>query len=91
MSSQLITFPDVVEDRRTAILIITPTTDTLGLVVAACRNFQTDFNIYISSAEEDPEWINKVILQVDKIFKNPNPAEVFDFLNTKEKETYADY
>lgn len=90
MSSQLITSPDVVTDSRTAILLVTPTADTLEMVVAACRNFQTDFNIYVSSSEEDPEWVNKVLLQVDKVFKNPNPTEVCDFLDTKEKETYTE-
>jgi hypothetical protein len=90
MSSQLITSPDVIKDNRVAILLLTPTPDTLEVVVAACRNFQTDFNIYVSGAEEDPEWFNMVLLQVDKIFKNPNPTEVCDFLNTKEKEIFAE-
>jgi hypothetical protein len=90
MSSQLITSPDIVEDNRVSILLITPAPDTLELVVAACRNFQTDFNIYICSAEEEPEWFNRALLQVDKIFKNANPTEVFDFLNDKEKQTIAE-
>lgn len=80
----------MVEDSRTSILLINPTADTLEIVVAACRNFQTDFNIYVCGAEEDPEWVNKVLLQVDKIFKNPKSAEVVGFLDSKEKETYTE-
>jgi len=90
MNSQLITSPDIIEDNTVSILLITPAPDTLELVVAACRNFQTDFNIYISSAEEDTEWFNQVLLRVDKIFKNSNPTEVFNFLDTKEKETVTE-
>jgi hypothetical protein len=90
MSSQLITSPDVIEDDRVSILLITTTPDTLELVVAACRNFQTNFNIYVGGVEEDPEWINRVMLLVDKIFKNPTPTEVCDFLDTKEKEMFTE-
>jgi 3-methyladenine DNA glycosylase AlkD len=90
MNSQLITSPDIVEDNRVSILLITPDTDTLELVVAACRNLQTNFNIYVSNSQEDVEWINRVMLLVDKIFKNPTPVEVCDFLNSKEKETVTE-
>jgi hypothetical protein len=90
MSSQLITFPDTVTDNKVSVLLVMPTPDTLELVVAACRNYQTDFNIYVTGAEEDADWISKTMLLVDKIFKNPDPTEVCAYLESKETESYTE-
>ena len=83
--SQLITFPDIVEDSEThTILLIDPDQITIELVVASCKTFNKDYNIYISGRDVDPQWLSTVIGRSQKVFINENYSAIVNYLKEQD-------
>ena len=80
MNSNLISQPDFIKTTNTPILLINVDATTLKLIVATCETLERSFDIYVCGDEADPEWFNRVLSHVEKIFKNPKFDEVYQFI-----------
>lgn len=84
--SQLITPPDFPEQDLDAhsILLIDPEQPTIEIIIAACRTFNKDYNVYICSQKADPEWLSKAISKVNKVFINEGYEVIVNYLKEQD-------